>query len=228
MEFTVGDVYRRAILLAPEVQRSPPTPETIARFFTDILADLIADVMDMDEERLARSYTVPADVVDEDPIDLTDDGVGGSGTREWLRIIYIDWVGSDGTDGEVAVPTLEARHRARREYAGHVVGYLEDEQRLLRKVTGWDGVDTLKVHGVLVPVAPDAADLDGVGSTYDFPRSIYSALRWELLLELGSLRSEDIRPEKIGYWENKRGEARQRLMMDAQDFALNRIDDIGL
>lgn len=225
MQFTAGRVYRRAILLAPEVQRNPPVQATVAQLFDEILAELISDVMDMEEERLLRAYTVPAAVVGDDPIDLTDDG-GGTGTREWLRIAYIDWVDADGTDGEVYVATFEARHRALQEYSGQVVGYYEDQQRSLRKVSGWDTVETLSVHGIVTPAAANPVDLED--QQYDFPRALYAALRWEMLLELANTRGDEISGQRIAYWEAKRSEARDRLMMDAQDFALSRIDDIGL
>lgn len=219
--FTAGEVFRSIVLLAPKLRRDPPEPMVVASAFNAALADLVADVVDADPERLANEYALPDYALDSDPVDLTAAGTEGDPTnREWLRILYLDWE-ADGEGDEVWITTLEARGRAPHEYPGRVVGYLTDNLRKLHKVAGWSSVTGLTVYGVPVPeeVLPRTIETE----QFDYPRSMKDALRWDMMLQLAPYAGAD--GGIIQYWEAKRAEARDRLMGDVTSHVVSRIED---
>lgn len=220
--FTALTSLRTARRYAPELRALGARPESIADAFNIALIDLITEVVDMDPERLAGRYAVPSAVVQEEVIDLTDDGTG-TGAREWLSIDYIDWLSASGDSDEVWIATIEARHRAADEYEGSVVGLLENQQRSLRKVCGWSGVDSLVVYGVVRPVEVTNGTLST--QQYDFPALIQNALAWELAVQLAA-DLPDVSPRRLAVWEERRQQARMRLEMDAAEHVGSRIDEI--
>ena len=220
--FTAGDVFRSIVLLAPRLRAEPPEPMVIASAFNAALADLISDVVDTDAERLAARYTVPSWVVSQDPVDLTLAGdQGNPTTREWLRILYVDWKDAAGEGDEVWITTIEARNRAAHDYDGVVVATASDQLRKLHKVSGWEGVHTLEVYGVLAPVPVTEETLDT--EVYDYPSVLRSALTWELLVHLAM--HQGIADGRIALWEQRRAEARERLAGNARGHLVNRIED---
>lgn len=219
--FTAGEVFRSIVLLAPRLRSEPPDPMVVASAFNAALADLVSDVVDADPERLAAKYTLPDYALDSDPVDLTAAGTEANpSSREWLRILYIDWE-ADGRGDEVWITTLEARGRALHEYPGRVVGYLTDNLRKLHKVAGWDNVTGLTIYGVLAPeeVLPRTFEK----KQFDYPRSMKDALRWDMLLQLAPYAGADA--QTVGYWEAKRQEARDRLFADVHGHIESRIED---
>lgn len=219
--FTAGEVFRSIVLLAPRLRSEPPDPMVVASAFNAALADLVSDVVDADPERLAAAYVLPEHAFHDDFVDLTAAGTPESPTtRDWLRILYIDWEGR-GEGDEVWITTLEARGRAPHEYPGRVVGYLTDNLRKLHKVAGWDNVTGLTIYGVLAPeeVLPSTFEK----KQFDYPRSMKDALRWEMLLQLAPYAGADA--QTVGYWEAKRQEARDRLFADVHGHIESRIED---
>lgn len=220
--FTAGDVFRSIVLLAPRLRAEPPEPMVIASAFNAALADLISDVVDTDAERLAARYTVPSWVVSQNPVDLTLAGdQDNPTTREWLRILYVDWKDAAGEGDEVWITTIEARNRAAHDYDGVVVATASDQLRKLYKVSGWEGVHTLEVYGVLAPEEVTARTIDS--AQFDYPRAVRDALRWELLLQLSAYAAPD--GGTVQYWEAKRSEARSRLLDDVAGHMGSRIED---
>lgn len=222
MRFTAAEIFRSTIRGAPELHRQPPGPQDIALVFNDALLELLIDVLDMDEERLAARYVLPAAVVDADPVDLTDDGTG-TGAREWLLISYIDWLDANGEGDEVVLVTLEARNRAKQEYHGAVVGHLSDQRRKLHKVTGWGSVKELEIYGVPAPTRVTPATIES--TTFDFPSVLAAALRWELVLGLAPI--VEIADGRIAMWDSRRSEARARLEADAHSVA-SLVEDVPI
>lgn len=222
--FTAAEVFLDASTTAPELGTRPIDPDVIARCFNVALRDLVQEVVDVDDERLAAEYTVPAAVVAADPVDLTDDGTG-TGKREWLAIGYIDWRDASGEGFEVWLGTIEARNRIAADADGWVAGYLDDQLRRLRKVTGWSGVQTLAVYGVLVPPAATLANLRT--QAYDYPTSLRTALRWELAVLLAPYAGVQDR-HLLERWEARRMEARERLLGDAGGHVRSRVDALIL
>lgn len=219
--FTAGEVFRSFVLLAPRLRSDPPEAMVLASAFNAALYDLVSEVVDMDAERLAAEYVLPEHAFHDDFVDLTAAGTPESPTtRDWLRILYIDWEGR-GEGDEVWITTLEARGRAAHEYPGRVVGYLSDQLRRLHKVSGWSGVDSLVVYGVVAPEKVTQATFDKI--EFDYPRALESALRWEFLLQLAPYAGADA--QTLGYWEAKRQEARERLLADVRGHIESRIED---
>lgn len=220
--FTAGDVFRATFIRAPELRTKPPRGDIVAAAFNEALLELVLDVIDIDEERLAGRYTVPSWVVSQDPVDLTLAGdQDNPTTREWLRILYVDWKDAAGEGDEVWITTIEARNRAAHDYDGVVVATASDQLRKLYKVSGWEGVHTLEVYGVLAPEEVTARTIDSV--QFDYPRAVRDALRWELLLQLSAYAAPD--GGTVQYWEAKRSEARNRLLGDVAGHMESRIED---
>jgi len=220
--FTAGEVFRATFIRAPELRTKPPRGDIVAAAFNEALLELVLDVIDIDEERLAGRYTVPSWVVSQDPVDLTLAGdQDNPTTREWLRILYVDWKDAAGEGDEVWITTIEARNRAAHDYDGVVVATASDQLRKLHKVSGWEGVHTLEVYGVLAPVPVTEETLDT--EIYDYPSVLRSALTWELLVHLAM--HQGIADGRIALWEQRRAEARERLAGNARGHLVNRIED---
>lgn len=221
--FTAGEVFRATFIRAPELRTKPPRGDIVAAAFNEALLELVLDVIDIDEERLAGRYTVPAWVVARDPIDLTLSGdEADPKPREWLRIAYVDWRDAAGEGDEVWITTIEARNRAAHDYDGAPAAVIEDQLRVLRPAGSWPKVDALEVYGVLAPESVSAQTFDS--TRFDYPRIMQAALRWELLCALAS-PSRGFGPDRIAYFEAKRREAADRLAADARNHASSRIED---
>lgn len=213
--FTAGDVFRAAARVEPLLLERVPNKDTIAATFNDVLTELVLEVVDADEERLAVRETV--DVDGGGPFDLTR-----GREIEWLRIMGVDWSFKGTVGGEVWITTIEARNRAAHDYDGAPAAVIEDQLRALRPAGSWPKVDALEVYGVLAPEAVSAQTFDK--TRFDYPRIMQAALRWELLCALAS-PSRGFGPDRIAYFEAKRREAADRLAADARNHASSRIED---
>lgn len=213
--FTAGDVFRAAARVEPLLLERVPNKDTIAATFNDVLTELVLDVVDADEERLAVRETVGVD--GSGPFDLTR-----GREIEWLRIMGVDWSFKGTVGGEVWITTIEARNRAAHDYDGAPAAVIEDQLRVLRPAGSWPKVDALEVYGVLAPEAVSAQTFDS--TRFDYPRIMQAALRWELLCALAS-PSRGFGPDRIAYFEAKRREAVDRLAADARNHASSRIED---
>lgn len=213
--FTAGDVFRAAARVEPLLLERVPNKDTIAATFNDVLTELVLEVVDADEERLAVRETVGVD--GGGPFDLTR-----GREIEWLRIMGVDWSFKGTVGGEVWITTIEARGRAAHDYGGAPAAVIEDQLRALRPAGSWPMVDALEVYGVLAPEAVSAQTFDS--ARFDYPRIMQAALRWELLCALAS-PSRGFGPDRIAYFEAKRREAADRLAADARNHASSRIED---
>lgn len=219
--FTAEDVLASALDQAPEFRAAPVDPEVMARAFNDALYELVEEMLDADAESLQAPHPVPASVVAQDPIDLTDDGEG-TGARDWLHIDYIDWTDPEGPVDEVALVPVEARNRAAEEYEGRfVVGYLTHQQRHLKKLGSWEGVFALEVHGTLAPAKVGPRSLN---TEFDYPRSIEGALKWDLVLWLAA--HVGVADGRVARWEQRAAEARERVGLDATRPIGGRVESV--
>lgn len=225
MKFTPRQLWLDAAIEAPELEQKPVDPASIAAAFNAKLRELVHEVCDMDAERLIAEYTVPQAVVEasDTEIDLTDpDGEEDSDPREWLAIEYIDWLDSDGEGDEVWVYPIEARNRISAEASSGVpTCYITDQLRTLKKVSGWDGVTALTIHGVLSPTEVTEDELE---TEFDYPAALRAALQWELLLVFA--RHVGVKDNRLAYWEQRRANAYDRLMGDAAQHIGNRVEGI--
>jgi hypothetical protein len=203
------------------MNKRPVEPGIIIDIFNDALADLVSEVVDIDEERLMQKVSVPAAVVAVDPIDLTHNGVA-TATREWLAISYIDWVDEDGESDEVHIGTVEARSRIEEEADGFFAAYAIDQMRTLKPIGDWSGIETLDVFGVLAPtkVTEDTIETQ----TFDFPTPLKSTLRWDLLLQLAP--HVGVVDKRYDYWMKQADVARQRLFGLAAQHIHSTVDDV--
>lgn len=220
--FTAAELFAEAAVEAPEILTRPVPGQVMASAFNAALRDLVLEVVDADSERLAERIPVPAAVVAQDPIDLTDDGTGTK-KRAWLHIDYIDWLGADGEGREVWIVTQEARNRWDDTAEDEVVGFLEGQKRQLRKIGSWSGVSSLVVYGVL---APTKVKPETLGTPYDYPPALEAALKWELLAQLAGLIGAD--RDRLAKWDLRRQEARERLFNDAETHVGSQIEEIPL
>lgn len=228
--FTPVDVIGSARDLAPEFQVHQVDPEVLARALNASLRKVLRMVIDADPDRLAQAYAVPAEVVALDPVDLTalvvEEGVT-TGQREWLHIEFIDALDSSGEVLEevVVVPVAE-RNRASREYAylNAPVAVAVDQMRKLRKLGGWNGVDTLEIFGVLSPTRLTGATLDDTSIEFDYPGFIEDAVAWELLTRI-AMHIGVVGPRLLEFRAGL-AEALQAAEDDAQDHYGNRVDTV--
>lgn len=220
MSFTAEDVVFAARDRAPEF-RDPDNGvdrDVMARAFNEALLEIVLEVIAHDPERLEAEYEIPSSVwTGQDDIDLTDDGVGGSGTREWFRIDYFDYE-TDGERDECVVVPIEKRHRAVQEYrtAGRPLAFPHDRMTKLRMIDGWDNVDSLWVWGILLPMKVTSQTLGGDSAvTFDYPRIVEDTSKWRVLTYLAQFVG--ISDQRIERWENELGAAKARLINEAKE-----------
>lgn len=223
MQFTPRDVIQSARDRAPRIRDVTLTPDQSARQFNDIILDLVQVYKSHDPERLAEFTTISnADVTAGNPFDITK-----STMIEWLHILGIDWRGgaSDDYEEEVVLVTQEARNRANHEY-GYLalpIGYLTDRDRKVFKISAWDGVHDIQIHGTLAPAQISPGDWLTV---FDYPAALYRTLQLQFAVNLAGPLG--LSGDALQVVINDLGRAHELLLEDAESHVASgvRIEDV--